>query len=233
MKGLILAAGIGKRLEPFTKIIPKALLPIKGRPLIGHIILRFKQAKIKNIGIVVRRKDYSNFKEALKDYKLNFKFIFQDRLLGTAKAVQLARNYIGNERFLLTWCDFLSPYDYRKLIRNHLKYKPLATILINRDKDPSGAAQVLFKGPYITKIVEKPKKRISFYIQSGLLLLEPEIFSALPKVRPQAKGEYHIADALQYLINRGRLVRVLKMDTWKVNINSLDDIREALRKMGA
>lgn len=68
MKGLILAAGRGKRLAPWTKLIPKALIPIKGRPLLGHVVLQFRKTGIKDIGIVIRKKDYFNFKEALKDY---------------------------------------------------------------------------------------------------------------------------------------------------------------------
>lgn len=228
MKGLILAAGRGKRLAPWTELIPKALIPIKSRPLIGHVILEFRKAGIKDIGIIIRRKDYLNFKEALKDYKQNFRFIFQDKPQGTAKAVELSRNYIRNERFLLVWCDFLSPFDFRKIIRQHLKFKPSATILINKEKYPSQTAQVLFKDSYITKIVEKPKRRFSFWGLSGVLVLEPEVLVVLPKIKPQAKNEYHIPDALQYLINQGRPVGFLKIDTWRVNINTLEDIKRAI-----
>lgn len=229
MKGLILAAGVGKRLSPFTKFIPKALIPIKGRPLIGHTILKFKKAGIKKIGIVIRKKDLLNFKEALRGYKIKIKYIFQKRPSGTAKALEAARDFIKNQRFLLTWCDFFSPFDFRKIIKHHLKYRPKATILINKEKDPKGTAQVLFSGSYITKIVEKPKKRFSFWGQTGLLVLEPEIFSVLPKIKPKSpKGEYHISDALQYLINQGKKVRFLKIDTWSVNVNTLEDVKRAI-----
>jgi len=231
MKGLILAAGKGKRLKALTKTIPKALIPIGDRPLINFIILKFKEARIRDIGIVIRPKDYPKFKSALKIPGLKIKYIFQNRPRGTAKATQLAGDFIGNKRFLLCWCDFFSPFDFKKIIREHLKFKPTATILINKEKDPSGTAQVQFNGPYITKIVEKPKRRFSFWGLTGLLLLGPEIFSVFPKIRPSAKGEYHIADALQYLINEGRIVRFIKIDTWRVNVNTLEDLKKTRQKV--
>jgi len=227
MKGLILAAGIGKRLRPLTNAIPKALIPIQGRPLITYPLFKFKKAGIKDIGIVISPRDYPKFRSILKIPDLKIKYIFQKKPLGNAKALQVACDFLGKKRFLLCWCDFLSPFDFRKLIRNHLKFKPAATILINREKNPSGTGQVIFKGPYITKIVEKPKRRFSFWGSTGTLMLEPEIFSALPKIKPSTKGEYNIPDALQYLINKGKKVRFLKIDTWRINVNTLEDLKRA------
>ena len=61
-------------------------------------------------------------------------------------------------------------------------------------------------------------------------MLEPEIFSVLPKIKPSAKGEYNITDALQYLITKGKKVRFLKIDTWRINVNTLEDLRRARAK---
>lgn len=228
MKGLILAAGKGRRLMPLTKTIPKALIPIKGRPLIIFILLKFKKAGIKDIGIVIRPQDYAKFKSTLKILGLKIRYIFQKRPLGTAKALEAAYDFIGNERFLLSWCDFLSPFDFRKIIEEHSKFKPSATILINKEKDPSTTAQVRFSNQRITKIVEKPKKRFSFWGLSGLLVLEPkDLFLAFSKIRPTALGEYHISDVLQYLINEKKTVRFVKIDTWRINVNTFEDLRMA------
>lgn len=227
MKGLILAAGIGKRLLPLSAKIPKALIPIAGRPLINYILLKYMNAGIKDIGLVIRPLDYPRFKSALKSSKLNIEFIFQKSPQGTAKAVQLAKDYVSDNCFILSWCDSLTPFDITRLIKTHQRYRPSATLLINKESDPCGTAQVICKGPYITKIVEKPKKNFSYYGSSGLMVLEPEIFSVLPRVKPGAQGEYHIAGALQYLINQGKKIRFVKIDTWRVNINTLEDFNLA------
>lgn len=231
MKGLILAAGKGKRLEPLTKIIPKALIPIAGKPLITYSLLKFKQAGIKDIGIVIRPQDYSQFKSTLRILGLKIRYIFQKRLQGTLKATESGRDFLEGERFLLCWCDFFSPFDFRKLIRQHLKFKPQATILINKEKDPSGTAQVKFRGPYITKIVEKPKRRFSFWGLAGLLVLEPQVLKIFPQIKPSSQGEYHIPDALQYLIHQGKKVRFIRLDTWRINVNNFAALRQARTKV--
>jgi len=233
MKGLILAAGEGRRLKPLTDFLPKALIPILERPLIDYVLLKFKEAGIKKVGVVIRKKDYPKFKARLRTSGIRIKYIFQNRRQGTAKAVACAKNFIGDERFLLGWCDFLSPFDFSKLVKAHLKYKPAATILVNKEKDISGGSQVLFKGSYITRIIEKPRRRISFWSSTGLMVLEPEIFRAISKIKPSADGEYHIPDALQYLINQGRRVRFLRIDAWRINTNTLQDLLRAVSLVSA
>jgi len=73
-------------------------------------------------------------------------------------------------------------------------------------------------------------KRFSVWGSTGALVFEPEIFSALPKIKPSADGEYHIADALQYLIDKGKRVRFIKLDTWAINVNTLKDLNKAREK---
>ena len=81
MKGLILAAGEGKRLRPLTKVLPKALITIGGRPLITYQLLTFKKAGISDVGIVIKPQDYFRFKSILKIPDLNIKYIFQKLFL--------------------------------------------------------------------------------------------------------------------------------------------------------
>ena len=232
MKGLILAAGRGKRLSPLTHTIPKALIPIGGKPMIAYPLLKLKEAGIKEIGIVISPQHYSKFKSILEFKSLKITYIFQKEPQGTAKATECACDFIGGKKFLLCWCDFLSPFDFRKLIQKHLRFKPIATVLINKEKNPSGTAQVKFRGPYITKIVEKPKRRFSFWGATGFMTLEPEIFEVIPQLPPSAQGEYNIANALQYLIDKGEKVRFIKLNTWRINVNTIQDLERAKGKMG-
>jgi glucose-1-phosphate thymidylyltransferase len=231
MKGLILAAGRGRRLMPLSRTIPKALIPVKGRPLILYQLLRFKKAGIKDIGIVIRKKDYQKFRRRVNIKGLKIKYIFQKRQKGTLKAVECAEKFIGNKRFLLCWCDFLSPFEFKKLIKRHHKFKDCATVLINKERDASSSSQVEFNKLYITRIVEKPKKRFSSWVACGAMVLDGEIFNIFSKIKPSQQGEYHIADALQYLIDNGKKINYVKLDSWRINVNTFRDLKMAEAKV--
>jgi len=230
MKGLILAAGIGKRLSPLSDSIPKPLIPVAGRPMIEYDLRGFQKAKVAEVAIVVSAKDYGTVFERLGNgyqWNMNLTYIKQERPLGTADAVAKAQEFVGEDNFLLAYCDLVSFYDFRDLINSHLNFRPLATLLINREDNSRTTGQIVWKGDLVKRIVEKPKKKISNYGISGLLIIEPDIFKAIPRIKPSAKGEYHIGDALQYLIDRKFEVRYRKIDTWRVNVNSLEDIKRA------
>jgi glucose-1-phosphate thymidylyltransferase len=228
MKGVILAAGIGKRLRPLSDSVPKPLIPVAGRPMIEYSLRGFQKAKIGEVAIVVSPKDYGTVFERLGNghqWNINLTYIEQERPLGTADAVAKGQKFLGGDNFLLAYCDHVSFYDFRDLIDSHLNFRPLATLLINREDNPRTTGQVVWEGDLVKRIVEKPKEKISDYGISGLLIIEPDIFKAIPRIKPSAEGEYHIGDALQYLIDRKLEVRYRKIDTWRVNVNSLEDIK--------
>jgi len=230
MKGLILAAGIGRRLRPLTNSLPKALIPVAGKPMIEYSLNYFPKAKIREVGLVVAAPDHQIISERLgdgKEWNINLTYMEQENPLGTADAVATAQDFIATDNFLLAYCDHVSFYDLKNLIESHLNFRPLATLLVNKEDNPETTGQVVWQGDLIKRIVEKPKVKISDYGISGLLVIEPDIFEAIPKIRPSAEGEYHIGDALQYLIDKKFEVRYRKIDTWRVNVNSLEDIRKA------
>ena len=230
MKGIILAAGIGKRLRPLTNSLPKPLIPVAGKPMIEYSLRGFQKAKIGEVAIVVSPKDYRTIFEKFGDghqWNMNLTYIEQERPLGTGDAVAKAQGFVGEDNFLLAYCDHVSFYDFTELIKSHLNFRPLATLLINREDNPKTTGQVVWEGDLIKKIVEKPKDKISDYGISGLLIIEPDIFKAIPHIKLSAQGEYHIGDALQYLIDRKFEVRYRKIDTWRINVNSLEDIKRA------
>ena len=230
MKGIILAAGSGKRLRPLTNSLPKSLIPVAGRPMIEYSLRGFGRAKIGRVGIVVSPGEYKTISERLGDgrqWNMKLTYIEQEKPLGTGDAVAKARGFVGEDNFFLAYCDQVSFYDFTNLIKFHLRFRPLATILINREENPETTGQVVWEGDFIKKIVEKPKEKISDYGVSGLLIIEPDIFKAMPHIKPSKEGEYDIGDALQYLIDREFEVRYQKIDTWRVNVNSVLDIKKA------
>jgi len=230
MKGLILAAGIGKRLRPFTSSLPKPLIPVAGKPMIEYSLRGFGKAKIDEVAIVISPNDYRAISKRLgngRRWKINLTYIEQERPLGTAHAVAKAQEFLGRGNFFLAYCDHVSFYDFGDLISSHLSFRPLATLLVNRDSDPETTGQLVWEGDLVKRIVEKPEHKISDYRISGLLIIEPEIFESIPRIQRSPEGEYHIGDALQYMIDRGFEVRYRKINTWRVNVNSPEDIKRA------
>jgi len=230
MKGLILAAGIGKRLRPLINSLPKPLIPVAGKPMIEYSLRGFQKAKIGEVAIVISPRDYRIISGKLGDgrkWDINLTYIEQERPLGTADAVAKAQKFVARDNFLLAYCDHVSFCDFQKLVDSHSNFRPLATLLVNRDDNPETTGQVIWEGNLVKKIEEKPKDKISDYRISGLLIIEPDIFKAIPHIQPSAGGEYHIGDALQYMIDRKFEVRYRKIDTWRVNVNSLEDIERA------
>ncbi len=210
--------------------VPKPLIPVAGRPMIEYSLRGFQKAKVGEVAIVVSPKDFGTVFERLGNgyqWNMNLTYIEQERPLGTADAVAKAQKFVGEDNFLLAYCDHVSFYDFRDLIDSHLNFHPLATLLINREDNPMTTGQIVWEGDLVKRIVEKPKNKISDYGISGLLIIEPDIFKAISRIKPSAKGEYHIGDALQYLIDRKFEVRYRKIDTWRVNLNSLEDIKRA------
>lgn len=198
--------------------------------MIEYSLRGFGRAKIGQVGVVVSPGEYKTITKRLGDgrqWNTKLTYIEQEKPLGTGDAVAKAQGFIGGDNFLLAYCDQVSFYDFTNLIKSHLKFRPLATLLINREENPQTTGQVVWEGDLIKKIVEKPKDKISDYGVSGLSIIEPDIFKAIPHIKPSAEGEYHIGDALQYLIDREFEVRYQKINTWRVNVNSIEDIKKA------
>jgi glucose-1-phosphate thymidylyltransferase len=228
MKGLILAAGKGTRFRPLTYTIPKALIPVLGRPMIEYLFDNYEKTGIKELGIVISPEHEQKFIELTqKNKKFNFTLIKQKKTLGTAKAVELAKDFIDNQTFLLAWCDFLTFFDFNKLINKHKRFKTYGTLLLNKGDKPQKTGVVKFVGNYITKIVEKPNKAFSNYGSAGLMVLEPCVIDYIKYIKPSAQNEYHIGDALQLMINKGYKIGYKVIDTWRINVNDPADLKKA------
>ena len=116
MKAMIFAAGLGTRLKPLTDSTPKALLPINGKPMLEHVILKLKDAGFHQIAINVHH---------LGDQIINF--------LDTGGGIKHAAAFLqGNEPFLIHNVDILSDIDLRALYNHHAETNPLATLLVSK-----------------------------------------------------------------------------------------------------
>ena len=177
---VIMAGGLGKRLLPFTKILPKPLIPINDTPIIDIIIKRFLKFGFNNFFISINFKSKiikSFFHEKKNNFKL--KFLEEKKPLGTAGALQYLR---GNKysTFIISNCDTITKFDYSDMIKFHKKQKNDLTIVASSKKFtiPYGICKIEKSGNLL-KIHEKPNNY--FLINIGIYCIEKKILKLIPK----------------------------------------------------
>ena len=135
---MIFAAGMGTRLKPLTDHVPKALLPINGKPMLEHIILKLKAAGFDHIVINIHHfgDQILDFLAANNNFGIKI-YISDERdyLLDTGGGIKKASKFLqGKEPFLVHNVDILSNIDLQQLYKNHLETNPLATLLVSKRK---------------------------------------------------------------------------------------------------
>lgn len=138
MKAMIFAAGLGTRLKPLTDNTPKALLPINGKPMLEHVILKLKNAGFDQIAINIHHlgDQIIDFLAANNNFGIQI-YISDERdyLLDTGGGIKHAAPFLqGDEPFLIHNVDIISNIDLRALYNHHLETNPLATLLVSKRK---------------------------------------------------------------------------------------------------
>ncbi|MDI6885915.1 MAG: sugar phosphate nucleotidyltransferase [archaeon] len=216
MKGIILAAGKGERLQPLTDFKPKATLPICNKPLIEYQIELLKKHGIDEIAVVVGY---------LKDeIKLNDVKFYEDRLIrGTASALYAARDFI-DRNFVLVYGDlFFDILNFSEIIEKE------NSIGIARVKDVSRYGEVLFEGGYLTGIREKTGFGEGF-VNAGIYHLTPTILDFVERMEESERKEYELTDSVQRL-NEKEKVKVIPLNGYWNDIGYPWDFIDANRYM--
>ncbi|WP_138159327.1 UTP--glucose-1-phosphate uridylyltransferase GalU [Peptoniphilus catoniae] len=224
-KAVIPAAGLGTRFLPFTKSLPKEMLPIIDRPCIDFLVREIVDCGIEDILIILSRGkesivDYfdSNYEleeklalnnktedlKKIKDLKemANIHFIRQHEALGLGHAVNCAASFVGNESFLLLLGDELIVNEKNASQQLIEKYNQVGGSIIGLyevdKKDVNKYGIVKMKGDKIISMVEKPEieEAPSNLAIIGRYIIGPEIFKILPNLKKGAKNEIQLTDGL-------------------------------------
>lgn len=210
---VIMAGGKGSRLEPFTIILPKPLIPIKDKPIIEIIINKFREFGIKDYYLTLNYRGEmieAYFKHIDKDYELHY--IWEDDFWGTGGSLKLLEKNIGNI-FIVSNCDVIVKADFEEVVRIHKEQKASLTVLssIQHYKIPYGV--INFKnGGRITDILEKPE--YTFTINTGVYVLNKEVLQYIPE-----RSHFDMTDLISCLLKNNR-----KVITYPVNENEYVDI---------
>lgn len=175
---VIMAGGLGTRLYPFTKILPKPLIPIGEIPITEHIINRFNKYGCNEFYLVVNHKKNmikAYFNEINRDYQVIY--VEEEQPLGTGGGLSLLKGKI-NSTFILSNCDILIEEDYEKIYNYHNKEKNLITMIcsLKNVKIPYGVIEIGETGE-IEKMIEKPE--FPFFINTGMYIVEPRVIEEL------------------------------------------------------
>ncbi len=223
---VIMAGGLGSRLYPYTKILPKPLIPIGEIPIIEHIINKFLKKGVGDFYLIVNHK-----KNMIKAYfneiecKYRVSFIDEDKPLGTGGGLSLLKGTI-KETFILTNCDILIEEDYDKIYNYHKTENNLITMVcsLKRIQIPYGVIEIDESGG-IESMKEKPE--LSFFTNTGMYIVEPRVIDELEYNEP-----IDFPTIIQNYKDSGEKIGVFPISekSW-LDMGQLDELEEMRRRL--
>jgi len=183
-KAYILAAGEGVKMRPFTYEMPKTMLPVKGKPILQHIVEQLRDNDIREIVILVGHMDEkikSYFGDG-KKFGVHIDYVNCKQKVGTAKALQKANKYLNDESFVMLYGDTLAQIDLKDLLAFHEEEGGLATVALTSVPNPEGYGVVKLRGSKVMGFLEKPEKKpgLSRLISAGIFVIDPKILKMIP-----------------------------------------------------
>ncbi len=233
-------------LRPITHTSAKQLVPVANKPILFFGIEDLAAAGITEIGIIVGA-TRDEIKAAVGDgstFGVHVTYIPQDEPLGLAHCVRIARDFLGDDDFVMYLGDnllrqgvaefveaFEADRDRSDRTESGEGGKPAAAqILLARVPDPErfGVAEIGADGS-VVRLVEKPAVPPSDLALVGVYLFDPSIHEAVASIEPSARGELEITDAIQWLIDHGERVRHEVVEGWWIDTGKLEPLLEGNR----
>ncbi|MEA4848933.1 MAG: sugar phosphate nucleotidyltransferase [Clostridiaceae bacterium] len=223
---VIMAGGLGTRLYPYTKILPKPLIPIGEIPIAEHIINRFHKYGANQFFLVVNHKKNmikAYFNEIKKDYEINY--ADEDKPLGTGGGLSLLKGSI-HSTFILSNCDILIEEDYEKIYNYHKSENNLITMVCSLKNIviPYGVIEINETGG-IEEMKEKPE--LSFFANTGMYIAEPKVIEELED--NEAVG---FPDIIEKYKGAGEKIGIypISKNSW-MDMGQLDEMEEMRRRL--
>ncbi len=225
MPVVIMAGGEGKRLSPFTHILPKPLVPLGDKPIIEHILDKFCEYGCRNFYLSVNYKA-----KILKayfgdlDHAYNIQYIQEELPLGTIGSLYLLKNAIKSD-FFVSNCDILIEADYYDMVRFHQERKNDITIVVSMKHYviPYGICEI-YNGGTLREIREKPE--YDFMANTGLYIFNKEVIADIPH-----KCRYNVTDLINDYIRKGNKVGIYPVSekSW-IDIGQWEEMQEVIKR---
>jgi len=229
LKGLLLAGGHGTRLRPLTYTGNKHLLPIANKPMLLYGLEHLRNAGITETGVVL-----GPIKEGVKEligggsrFGMEITYIDQPEPKGLAHAVQISRDFIGREPFVMYLGDNLLKQGVQEFVDGFVRTKADCVIGVCPVAEPSRYGIAELQGGRVKRLVEKPTNSRSNLALIGVYVFGPSIFRAVDAIRPSRRKELEITDAIQCLVSKGKKVEVKHVKGWWKDTGKPEDLLEA------
>ena len=233
MKGVILSGGTGSRLRPITHTGPKQLVPIANKPVLEYAIDDLVEAGIDEIGIVLGDKDREEIQAYLGDgseWGVDITYIVQSEPLGLAHAVGCARDFVGDDPFVVYLGDDMMREGIVELVEDFDPETYAAGIGLQRVDEPSryGIVDVDERGD-ISLLVEKPDDPPNNLALIGIYVFTPAVFDQIEGLTKSWRGEYEITEAIQSLLDDDERIQSHTVEGWWKDTGKPEDVLHANR----
>jgi UDP-N-acetylglucosamine diphosphorylase/glucosamine-1-phosphate N-acetyltransferase len=217
LKAIVLAAGKGVRLWPLTENRSKHMIPIAGKPLVEHVISAIKSAGIRSLVLVTQYRS-ELVKKHLgdgSDLGVTIEYVNQPDVSGTANAISVTQDKIGNHDFLVAYGDLMvTPRAIKRVVDMYRKrgHKPTVGLVPVSQPESYGIARI--SGDLLTEVVEKPSpsQSPSNLANTGIYILSPTVFEHLQATLRSRRGEFEITDTISSMARSGTPVAWARID---------------------
>jgi len=214
-KAVVLAAGRGTRMRELTADLPKPMIAVRGKPVLQHILEGLRDAAVRDFLIVVgyRGDTVRNFLGDGLRYNIAIQYTTQTVQDGTGRVVDLARDFVSDSPFILSYGDILvDPMNYKRVVSLPGNVETIITVTRGEDVSKGGAVY-LNEQMELIDIREKSLSNdlTTKWYNAGLYTFRPSIFEFTAKLKPSPRGEYELTDAIRDLAQSGKKVKALEL----------------------
>ncbi|NIB99450.1 glucose-1-phosphate thymidylyltransferase [Halobacterium sp. R2-5] len=233
MKGVLLSGGTGTRLRPITHTGPKQLVPVANKPVLQYGIEDLKEAGITEIAIILGNKGRDEIQEYLGNgsrFGVDITYIVQGEPLGLAHAAGCARDFVGDDDFVMYLGDNILNQGIEDLVESFQAGDYGAGIALQHVENPTqfGIADV-DDGGNVVQLIEKPDQPPTDLALIGVYVFSNEVFAAIEELEPSWRGELEITDAIQSLLDSGHQIDSHVVEGWWKDTGKPADILDANR----